>query len=583
MKKFLAILMVIVFFWTSLEASWADEKQTYRWVLKIRTYEYSSTNNTYNLTQIGSAVVVWTGLLLTNAHVVFNSTVGAPEGFYEICRTIDFRKKAICFTTGELIAYDEASDLAILKFQQPSDLATLPLFQEKIINIGAKVVVYGYPGIWWDNISRTEWNVAGYEEPFYKIDWAIDHGNSGGWAFNKFGELLGIPTKVSSDNAVIGYMVPVMTIIDFIRKKTKWYTKVSLKVPEDFKKFIKDSQIGERSTDSINDSNIKTVSLKKFGLTFLGKLDSVNTFLYWMSMSNLWESSVSFACYWFGWDLPLSELDLRLSGDSIKKYKETKTIIGDKWQYLMRTLESLLSSENKDLINIYDTKNTCAMTINRINVKKNKKIIDQAISFLISGITFKKAFPQTKWFTTQLFNIGRLPAGISIKESPNQGGDTSIELGYFGAVTNTGESLSYISQKKKDTIDNYFLGWKGYYDASPSDINLKPEEYSFETFRKLYEIKYTGKWFTNTVFAIEETKNKKKYVIGTMNYKDESSKDAVTTSAIVYSYPYVTMNWDKKEYHELTYINWYEWGNANAIKSLRDFFANIELIGTSPF
>lgn len=535
------------------------------------------------MSQIGSAVVVWTGLLLTNAHVVFNSRVGAPEGFYEVCRTIDFRKKATCFTTGELIAYDESSDLALLRFQQPNDLAVIPFFQEDIINIGAKVVVYGYPGIWWENISRTEWNIAGYEEPFYKIDGAIDHGNSGGWAFNKFGELLGIPTKVSSDNAVIGYMIPINTINNFIRKKTKWYTSVSLKSPTDFKKFIKDSQIGERSTDSINDSNIKTVSLKKHGLTFLGKLDGVNSFLYGMNMSNLAESSVSFACYRFGWTLSLSELDMRRTGENIKKYKVTESIGGNKGQYLIRTLESLLSSENKDMINIYDTNNTCGMTISRVNFAKNKKIINQALAFLTTGLSFKKLYPQTKGFDTQLFHIDTLPKGISIKESPSSGGDNSIEIGYFWTVSNTGEALEDMTQKKKDTLDNYFLGSNKYYDSAPSDVNLKPSDYSFETFRKLYEKKYTGKGFTNSVFTIEETKNKKKYIIGTTTYRDESSKDTTPTSAIIYSYPYFTIKWDKKEYHELTYINWYEWGNVDAINSLKEFFSNIELIGNAPF
>lgn len=232
---------------------------------------------------------------------------------------------------------------------------------------------------------------------------------------------------------------------------------------------------------------------------------------------------------------------MRRTGENIKKYKETKSTGGNKGQYLIKTFESLLSSENKDMINIYDTNNTCGMTISRINVAKNKKIIDQALAFLTTGISFKKLYPQTKGFDTQLFHINILPKGISIKESPNSGGDNSIEIGYFSTVSNTGEALEDLTQKKKDTLDNYFLGSNKYYDSSPSDVNLKPSEYSFETFRKLYEKKYTGKGFTNTVFTIEETKNKKKYIIGTTSYKVESSKDAISTSAIIYSYPYFTI------------------------------------------
>ena len=101
----------------------------------------------------------------------------------------------------------------------------------------------------------------------------MDHGNSGGGAFNKFGELLGIPTRVSSDNAVIGYMIPITTIRNFIAGKTKGYTKMNFPVPSDFKEYIKVSEFGERSKDLLNDLNIKTASLKRFGLKLIGKIE----------------------------------------------------------------------------------------------------------------------------------------------------------------------------------------------------------------------------------------------------------------------------------------------------------------------
>jgi serine protease Do len=181
MRKLIAFSLLMVSLFTTIESGFAlDEERTYRSVLKIRTYDYNVTNDTYSLSHIGSAVAIGSGLLLTNAHVVFDQAQEKPTGYYEVCRTLDFRKKAVCFTTGELLAYDESSDLAIVRYTQPADLPGVSLFQESKINIGARLVVYGYPGIGGENISRTEGNVAGYEEPFYKIDGAIDHGNSGG-------------------------------------------------------------------------------------------------------------------------------------------------------------------------------------------------------------------------------------------------------------------------------------------------------------------------------------------------------------------------------------------------------------------
>jgi S1-C subfamily serine protease len=72
-KSILASIVLLAFVSTTTIALGADEKDTYRSILKIRTYEYNSTNNTYSISQEGSAVAIGSGLLLTNAHVVFNA------------------------------------------------------------------------------------------------------------------------------------------------------------------------------------------------------------------------------------------------------------------------------------------------------------------------------------------------------------------------------------------------------------------------------------------------------------------------------------------------------------------------------
>lgn len=582
-KSILASIVLLAFVSTTTVVLGADEKDIYRSILKIRTYEYNSTNNTYSISQEGSAVAIGSWLLLTNAHVVFNAKTGVPDGFYEICRTIDFRKKAVCFTTGEIVGYDEGNDLALMRFTEPSDLPIAPLFTEDVINIGAYVVAYGYPAIGWKNISRTQGNVAGYEEPFYKIDGAIDHGNSGGWAFNKFGQLLGIPSRVSSDNAVIGYMIPITTIREFLAKKSKGYLEVSLKVPADFKKFIREVEQGERSNDIINDSFIKTTSLKKHWLTFVGKVEWIGTFLYGMKLSNLNESSALVGCYRLGWELTQQDLDLREIGDTLKMFTVTDTYVWKDNRYLVRSLESRISLERWDVIGIYDTTNTCSSAISNINIKKDKKLVDQAISFLTTWITLKNTYKQTSWFATRLFSLTKFPQWVSLRESPRGGGDSALELGYFSRTSNTGETLSEIYQKEKDTVDWYFLGGKGYFDNSPSDTNLKPSDYSYETFRKIYEKKYSEDGYKNAKFTIEQTRNGKKYILGTADYKSEYYQNTPSSSVLIYSYPYMTVKWDKKEYYELTYLNSYEWGNTNAISGLKEFFAQIELVGSAPF
>lgn len=532
---------------------------------------------------MGSAVAIGSGLLLTNAHVIFDKDQTAPNGFYEICRTLDFRKKPVCFTTGDLLSYDETSDLALLRFAEPTDLPTAPLFQENKLNIWADLVIYGYPGIGGDNISRTEGNVAGYEDPYYKVDGAIDHGSSWGGAFNKNNELIGIPSRVSSDNAVIGFMIPITTIRNFLAKKTKWYTKWDITVPQDFKDFIRISELGERSKDVINDSNIKTQPLKKFGLKYSWKLDGLNSFLYGMSFTNLEESSVLFGCSHIWWALSYEELTNRDAGEGLKKYKETKiTLSGASTQYHVSYLESLVSKDKQDVINIYNTKESCVATIQWVNIEKDMKLINKAVAFITSGITTKKPYLQTSGFDTQIFRIGTIPAGISIKETPGRSGNSSIVLGYFGQKMNTGETLENLNQKKKDTIDNYFLGSSSYLDNSPGDVNLKPEDYSYETFRKLYEKKYTGKWFSDTNFIIADTKNSKKIIIGTTTYKDPDGTSP-STDVIIVSYPYMIKNGNKTEYYELTYSTSYEWKYPEAMSAIKDFFTSFEPIGVAPF
>lgn len=146
---------------------------------------------------------------------------------------------------------------------------------------------------------------------------------------NRYGELIGIPSRVASDNAVFGYMIPITTIRDFLAKKTKEYTPVSLPVPSQFKDYIKSSQLGERSTDILNDANIKTVSMKKYGLKYDGKLETVSTFLYAFAANNLNESSVIYSCPRVGGDLPLVDIDARDGEADLKKYKESKSFLGE--------------------------------------------------------------------------------------------------------------------------------------------------------------------------------------------------------------------------------------------------------------
>jgi hypothetical protein len=138
-----------------------------------------------------------------------------------------------------------------------------------------------------------------------------------------------------------------------------------------------------------------------------------------------------------------------------------------------------------------------------------------------------------------------------------------------------------ISHQEKDTLDAYFLWWSSYYDNSPSDTTIQANEYSYDAYKKLYEKEYAWDGYSNANFSLTETKNKKKILIGTVNYKGSFSNSSYTY--IVVAYPYMITRNGKKEYHELTYSNGYRGGNTLAINTLKAFFSQIEPVGESPF
>ena len=131
-------------------------------------------------------------------------------------------------------------------------------------------------------------------------------------------------------------------------------------------------------------------------------------------------------------------IDTRNFGDTLKKYRDTRTVFGPGGRYVLRTFESLVSSDRDDMVRIYDTKNTCAMSLVGISVSKDKKLITQMRDFYSKGVSLKQSFPaQKSFFQTQLFAIASLPQGISLYEDAASDGRTSLTLGYLSPSYNS--------------------------------------------------------------------------------------------------------------------------------------------------
>lgn len=214
----------------------ATESSIIKNVIKIKNYEVRS-DGSYVFKSYGSAIAISPSRVLTNAHVI-TGIDDLPTGHYEACFSTNFEAVPVCRDTARLIAYDTVADLAILELSHTNSLSPFTLASSKVA-IGSYVSMYGYPAIGGETITRTEGKIAGYEQTMYKIDGSIDHGNSGGGAFNNSGELVGIPTAVASDNASIGYMLPIARIQTFLAGRTNNYELYTDSPDRLFAKFLR--------------------------------------------------------------------------------------------------------------------------------------------------------------------------------------------------------------------------------------------------------------------------------------------------------------------------------------------------------
>lgn len=185
------------------------------------------------------------GHILTNYHVVQDVLINSDrEAIF--CFTYDETKTPLCNFVLESVAYDEDLDVAVMKikyfieedknkitFEQfKSEYGTfLPsahvpeLYEGYGLSIGESITILGYPGTGGDSINYTKGTVSGFETLFHdgeyyewrvKTDADIDHGSSGGAAFDDFNNFVGIPTEIAVDSDSVGYLISLPIINYFL-------------------------------------------------------------------------------------------------------------------------------------------------------------------------------------------------------------------------------------------------------------------------------------------------------------------------------------------------------------------------------
>jgi len=148
------------------------------------------------------------GLLLTNAHVVEDSTrvtVGLSDG-----RRVE----------GKVVGADPVTDLAVVRLLGPGPWPVAPLGNSDTLQVGEWVIAVGNPfgldqtvtlGIISSlNRNATKLGITDKRLDLIQTDAAINPGNSGGPLLNADGEVIGINTLVrSGPGAGLGFAIPV--------------------------------------------------------------------------------------------------------------------------------------------------------------------------------------------------------------------------------------------------------------------------------------------------------------------------------------------------------------------------------------
>lgn len=194
----------------------------YRSIVKIR-YRDSPSEQEF----LGSGVLISRdGIILTNNHVVENESFGTAFGNITVHVLTDITKPPTATYTAKLVVRNEEYDLAILAASELKTEIFVPLLNAPDLNaacIEKPVRVVGYPDLGGECLTVTRGVISGFdEEGNLKTDAEINHGNSGGGAFDENGDFLGIPTFVASDEAgKIGYIIYVIRIRDWLSRTLK--------------------------------------------------------------------------------------------------------------------------------------------------------------------------------------------------------------------------------------------------------------------------------------------------------------------------------------------------------------------------
>jgi Trypsin-like peptidase domain len=565
MNKILSFSFGFILFLYSVSFVFASSSDDILWsVVKLKNYQFDPLSQSFIFQSYGSAIAIGSGKILTNAHVVLDSDGNTPTGYYEVCISQVIEKAPVCSDTAKLIAYDLVADLALLELDSLRTLRPIELQSSEKLVLGSEVIMYGYPSIGWDTITRTQWKIAGYTAGMYKIDGTIDHGDSGGWAFNHSGILIGMPTAVASDNGVIGYMIDRTRIYKFLQKRTENYELFREKRKNEFLQLMRKNQ-QYKTTDTtfvFSGGKIQFPKNSPFRL-ISSSVDPIKGITIFNFRDTYDRINVYFQCtrdgssilWWRArseW-LPYEPID----------YNDWKSVGKFEWekkQYFTVYDEKITPGDRKFRDVIYYTQHdACYAEIFYYSRKLDAKLVDRAHSFLKDGVIFTGSSVLLDAHANPYFSVSSIGSRVRVVEALDTQGQRSVNIAFD--IGGSRWINTALLQEKYTTRSDFFRG--------TLNLDAYNDVEDWETF-----ISLAKKNVKHTSFEIIESKNQKK-ILFLLNANWETGK----TRVLVY-YPY--------KLHNDLYAVWFWDYTINDAKnidlsSLRSFFSSLIVPWVSPF
>ena len=427
------------------------------------------------------------------------------------------------------------------------------------------MIVYGYPSIGGSNITRTEGKIGWMEWEKYKFDGTIDHGNSGGGAFDSNGKLIGMPYAVSSDNGVIGYIISSATISKFLSWKS--YNKEKYTSPKltEFVKYTKEIESAYKNVNSIKTKYVDIKNMGKAGFLFDYRFIDKNervAVLIGCSKDSSWGKSTIQINEW--------ELD----------NKDNSPLVSIKWGYLDAekkyfSVDAMQLKETNGEKVVYTSiiqtaASNCAVTIiANDGLKKDKALYQKAIE-LAKNVKFLSPTPLATSYNSPFFSAQTIPKNVYIAEGTIIDNSVILPNIYFELWKDysTADSIEIGTYANRDEYMNMFAEEGGYYKSS---------DYSFDAFYNRYKTPNDSRIIEEVVI---KSKNNKKMILTVMNLAQWNNDQNIQKTRVLMFYPFQdTLG----KYRSYTLRFDFASQDRTYVQEIRSFLEAMELPGNSAF